>query len=75
MTTNYEQLDWSPATWALLQAGMALMVLICMSVSVLLMLRASQASRPTAVVTELPMDPVGTETASTPSGEPHPSAA
>ncbi|MDN4174200.1 hypothetical protein QWY28_14650 [Nocardioides sp. SOB77] len=65
MTTNYEQLDWSPTTWALLQGGMALMAVICMGLAVLLAFRASQATKPATTVTELPATPgtTGTESA------------
>ncbi|MBC9733287.1 hypothetical protein [Nocardioides marmotae] len=54
MTTNYEQLDWSPLTWALLQGGMALVAVFCMGLAVLMAFRASQATAPAPAATEPP---------------------
>lgn len=52
--TNYEQLDWSPVTWALLLGGMAMAAVICMSLAVVMAYRASQATRPQTTAAQDP---------------------
>lgn len=52
--TNYEQLDWSPITWALLLGGMAMTAVLLFSLAIFLSFRASQATRPAPAAVPAP---------------------
>ena len=47
---QYEQLDWSPTTWALLQLGMVLFTVAVIGLFVWMVHRAGQATAPVRAV-------------------------